>query len=95
MSEYNSLKATIAANIKRNGNQEITGEVLQGVLTEMVTWLGRGYQYISVATPAVNPGNADVRQMWFAFTAGTYPNFGGLTLAAGESAILCTIPIGQ
>ena len=55
MSNYNSLKATINANIKTNGNQEITGSVLNSVLNAMVTTIGAGYQYAGVATPSANP----------------------------------------
>ena len=52
MSNYNSLKRTIDANIKQNGNQEITGQVLNSVLNSMVNTLGAGYQFAGVATPA-------------------------------------------
>ena len=43
MSDYNSLKATIDANIKQNNNQAITGNVLNAVLNDMVNSLGSGY----------------------------------------------------
>ena len=43
MSNYNSLKATINANVKTNGNQEITGSVLNSVLNAMVNTLGAGW----------------------------------------------------
>ena len=56
MSEYSSLKATINANIKANNNQEITGSIMNSVLTAMVNSLGAGYQFIGLATPT-NPGS--------------------------------------
>jgi hypothetical protein len=37
MGRFNALKTTIDANIRENGNQEITGEILNRVLNEMVS----------------------------------------------------------
>lgn len=36
MGRFDTTKATINANIKKNGNQEITGSILNSVMTEMV-----------------------------------------------------------
>ena len=80
MANYNTLKTSIEAVIKQNGNNEITGPILQQTLLAMVNSLGVGYQYAGIATPATNPGTPS--------TAGTYTNFGGLVLADGEIAIL-------
>lgn len=88
MSNYSSLKATINANIKTNGNQEITGSVLNSVLNAMVNTLGAGYQYAGVATPSSNPGTPDTNVFYIAATAGTYTNMGGLVLVDGEVAFL-------
>lgn len=88
MSNYNSLKATINANIKTNGNQEITGSVLNSVLNAMVTTIGAGYQYAGVATPSANPGSPDNLVFYLAATAGTYTHFGGIVVNDGEIAIL-------
>ena len=88
MSNYNSLKATINANIKQNGNQEITGNILNSVLNAMVNTLGAGYQYAGVATPSSNPGTPDTNVFYIAATAGTYSNMGGLVVADGELCIL-------
>ena len=88
MSNYSSLKATINANIKTNGNEEITGQILNSVLTDMVNSLGAGYQYMGVATPSTNPGTPDNKVFYFATQAGTYTNFGGLVLADGQMAFL-------
>lgn len=87
MSNYNSLKATINANIKTNGNQEITGSVMNSVLNAMVNSLGAGYQYAGVATPSTNPGTPDNKVFYIASTPGTYQNFGGLVVASGEVAV--------
>lgn len=88
MSNYNSLKATINANIKTNGNQEITGSVLNSVLNAMVNTIGAGYMFAGVAATSTNPGSPDARVFYLATTAGTYSHFGGIVLSDGEVAIL-------
>lgn len=88
MSNYSSLKATINANVKTNGNQEITGAILNSVLIQMVNSLGAGYQYMGVATPSTAPGTPDYKVFYIAATAGTYTNFGSLVLENGEVALL-------
>ena len=88
MANYATLKAAIAAAIRENGNNEITGNLLQQQLLAMVNSLGVGYQYAGIATPATNPGTPDQNVFYFASTAGTYTNFGSLVLADGEIAIL-------
>lgn len=90
MSNYSSLKATINANVKTNGNQEITGQVMNAVLNAMVNSLGSGYQYMGIATPT-NPGTnqtPDDRRFYIATTPGTYSHLGGLVVNDGEVAIL-------
>lgn len=87
MANYSNLAATINAQIKANGNQEITGPVLNAVLTAMVNVLGDGYRLNGVAVPADNPGSPDNRVAYLAAQDGTYTNFGGLTIS-GEVALL-------
>ena len=55
MANYNNLKATINANIKANGNEEITGPILNTVLNQAVTTLGDGWSYKGIATPSMSP----------------------------------------
>ena len=88
MANYATLKAAIQNVVKTNGNNEITGALLQQTLLAMVNSLGVGYQYVGIATPATNPGTPDQNVFYIASTAGTYTNFGGLVLADGEIAIL-------
>ena len=88
MSNYNSLKATIDANIKQNGNQEITGQILNSVLNAMVTTLGTGYQFAGVATIATNPGTPDAKVFYIANGKGTYEKFGGLEVTEDEVVVL-------
>lgn len=88
MANYATLKAAIQQVIKTNGNNEITGALLQQSLLTMINSLGVGYQYSGIATPSTNPGTPDQNVFYIASTAGTYSNFGGIVLADGEIAIL-------
>lgn len=90
MSNYNNLKTTIDANIKQNGNQEITGPILNSVLNQMVNILGTGYQFAGVATldPATDPGTPDAKVFYIANGKGTYTNFGGLQVTEDEVVVL-------
>ena len=78
MANYNNLKSAIQSVIKANGNNEITGPILQAELLAMINTLGAGYQYMGVAQPSTNPGTPDARVMYLAYIAGTYVNFGGI-----------------
>ena len=88
MSNYNSLKATIDANIKQNGNQEITGQILNSVLNQMVTTLGAGYQFAGVATINTNPGSPDAKVFYIANGKGTYEKFGGINVTEDDVVVL-------
>ena len=88
MSNYNSLKTTIDANIKQNGRQEIKGQILNSVLNQMVTTLGIGYQFMGVATIDTNPGSPDAKVFYIANGKGTYTNFGGLEVTEDEVVVL-------
>ena len=88
MSNYNSLKTTIDANIKQNRNQEITGKVLNSVLNQMVTTLGVGYQFAGVATIDTNPENSDAKVFYIANGKGTYTNFGRIEVTEDEVVVL-------
>ena len=73
--DYNQLKTAIAEVIRTNGNEEITGEVLQYILISMVSSLGKDYQFAGVATPETEVGTPDENKAWI-LCAGTYANFG-------------------
>ena len=88
MSNYNSLKATIDANIKQNGNQEITGQILNSVLNQMVNILGTGYQFAGVATIATDPGTPDAKVFYIANGKGTYEKFGGINVTEDDVVVL-------
>ena len=88
MANYKSLKTTINANVKRNGNQEITGQILNSVLNAMVDTLGTGYSFAGVATPSTNPGTPDAKVFYIANGKGSYINFGGLQVTEDEVVVL-------
>lgn len=89
MANYATLKTAIQQVVKTNGNNEITGALLQQTLLAMINSLGVGYQYMGMATPSTNPGTPDQNVFYFATEAGTYSNFGGVVLPAQKLAILC------
>ena len=88
MANYDNIKATIDANIKTNGNQEISGSVLNYVLNQIVNTLGTGYQFAGVATTATNPGSPDAKVFYIANGKGTYTNFGGINVTEDDVVIL-------
>lgn len=89
MNSYNELITLIDAVINRNGVQAITGQVLNGVLKAMVQQLGAGYSLSGVAHPTDDPGTPEQPVCYFASDVGTYTNFGGVGIVAGELALLC------
>jgi len=87
MANYSGLRTTIDAGIRQNGNQEITGPLLNGVLNDMVSYLGMGYQFQGFVTPGMSGGSPDIRCFVFASEAGTYSGYGGYSVSAGETAV--------
>lgn len=80
MANYSALIKVINNQIKANGNQEITGPVLNAVLRAMVSALGEGYQFMGIATPDTNPGTPDGKVFYIATEPGVYSNFGGIEI---------------
>lgn len=87
MANWQILKAAIADVIKTNGNQEITGRVLQNVLNNIISNLGANATFANIATPSTNPGTPDGPVFYLATQSGTYSNFGG-AIVENEAAIL-------
>lgn len=87
MANYASLKAAIQQVVKTNGNNEITGALLQQSLLAMINSLGDGYQFMGIATPTTNPGTPDQNVFYVASEIGAYSNFGGFSVSDGEVAI--------
>lgn len=88
MANYNNLKTAIQAVIKANGNQEITGDILQNTLMSMINSLSVGYQFVGIATPKTNPGAPDQKVFYIANGRGVYANFGGIKVNEDEVVIL-------
>lgn len=88
MANYETLKSAIQDVVKTNGNNEITGALLQQTLLAMINSLGAGYQFMGVAIPSTNPGTSDQRVFYIANGKGTYTNFGGISIAEDEVIIL-------
>lgn len=91
MANWNDLKAAIINVIKSNGNQEITGLILQAVLNTIVNNLGQYASFAGIATPATKPGTPDGKVYYIASEAGIYANFNGKIINAGEVAILWNV----
>ena len=92
MGNYTELKAAIAAVIKTNGNNEITGAIMQNVLNTIVSTVGANRTFVGIANADTNPGLPDGNVFYIAYTAGNYVNFqygtANLTVNPGELAIL-------
>ena len=86
MANYATLIAAIQSVITQNGNNEITGPILQQTLISVVNSLGSGYQFIGIATPETTPGTPD-QKVFYIGSAGTYPNFGPAVIPDGNLAV--------
>lgn len=87
MANYNTLQNSIRSAIKTNGNNEITGNLLQQILLSMVTTLGAQFQFAGVATQSTNPGTPDYNVAYLA-GPGTYQNMGGVVVPSGSIGVI-------
>lgn len=87
MGNYEQLKKAIADVIKTNGNEEITGEIMQRTLISIVNNLGSNAQFAGVAVPSTVPADTDGSVFYLASTQGTYPNFNNIEVDASEMAV--------
>ena len=83
MGNYEELKTAVAAVIKQNGNEEITGQIMQNTLLSMISNIGANSTFAGVATPETAPGTPDQNVFYLAGTPGVYANFGGYELKQG------------
>lgn len=83
MANYATLKAAVSEVINTNGNNEITGAILQQVLLSIINSLGADFQFAGVAKRTTNPGTPDQRVYYLASEVGAYPNFGLTVPASG------------
>lgn len=88
MANWSDLKAAVASIVKTNGNKEITGQLLQNVLNNIISNVGLNSTFAGIATPETNPGTPDGNVFYLAAKEGTYSNFNGIIIEAGEAVIL-------
>lgn len=87
MGNHEQLKKAVADVIKSNGNQEITGAILQNTLLTIISTVGDGATFAGIATPSTNPGTPDQNVFYIAASNGVYSNFNAIELN-NEVAIL-------
>lgn len=63
MGNYDELKQAVSDVIKTNGNQEITGQVLQNTLLSIINIVGANATFVGIATPTTIPGTPDQNQV--------------------------------
>lgn len=85
---WNDLKSAISQVIRENGNQEITGNILQNTLNSIISNIGKDSSFVDIAIPSTNPGVPDGNVFYLATKQGIYSNFSGITVLKGEVAIL-------
>lgn len=75
MGNYEQLKQAVANVIKSNGNQEITGKILQSALLSIISTIGVNATFAGIATPTTVPGTPDQNIFYIASENGIYSNF--------------------
>lgn len=85
---WNNLIDHIKSIIKSNGNQEITGETLRGVLNAVVTKDGNNMLFAGIATPTTSPGAPDGPVFYLAKTQGVYPNFDNVSITTNTLHVI-------
>ena len=84
---YENLKSAIKQAIKQNGNQEITGNLLQSTLLNIVNTVGEGATFAGIAIPTTNPGTPEGNTFYLAGEPGNYTNFGNIIINKGLYSI--------
>lgn len=80
MGNYEQLKQAVADVIKTNGNQEITGAIMQNTLLSIISTFGNDATFAGIAVPETNPGMPDQNVFYIASQPGNYSNFGSIKL---------------
>lgn len=91
--DYKNLKDAIKAVIKKNGAQEITGQIMQDTLLSIVSKLGGNKTFAGVASPTTVPDTTDANIFYIAGENGTYVNFGGAKVE-NEAAVFVQVSDG-
>lgn len=85
---WTTLKQAVAAIVKTNGNQEITGALLQQTLNSIINTVGENATFKGVAVPTTVPGTPDGKLFYLAMTPGVYANFGGIEIKRNSLNVL-------
>jgi len=89
MANYNSLKEAIRAAVYDNSNEDITGQILQDCLMQIINQsVVQGSLFKGLANPLTNPGTPDGNVFYITGQAGTYVNFGGVVVQDKQLVIL-------
>lgn len=100
MGNYSKLIEEIRSKIKTNGAEEITGDILQQILVDVVDTMGE-YGTISVANEDTDPSNVEQNVVYIASGGKEYPNFGieylspGIWLLVPENETWKAISLGK
>ncbi len=87
MANYANLKAAVNAAITTNGNNEITGAILNDILNSIISTIGGNYTLAGIVTPSTTISAPDANVFWIG-GAGTYTQFGGtITIQDGNIGI--------
>lgn len=85
---YEKLKKSVTDVIKENGNGEITGPMLQGVLLSLVNSLGNGSLLKGIATTSTKPGEPDGAEAYLYAGTSPLPNFSNFKPTSGGLYLL-------
>ena len=85
---WTDLKAAVAAVIKTNGNQEITGALLQSTLNSIIDQVGANATFKGVATPSTVPGTPDGPLFYIAYEKGIYANFNAINITEEDGLVI-------
>lgn len=94
MANYTNLKNAIAEVIRTNGNEEITGQILQNVLKAMVDSVGNYRTFGGIVFPDTAASTIDQNTFFMAYSAGVYTNFGGVNFNGVGILLLYNTPTG-
>lgn len=75
MANFDQLKQSVAALIRTNGAEEITGQIMQDVLLTIINSISGGYMFGGVAQHSGNVGNPDYNVFYLA-GSGAYTGYG-------------------
>ena len=94
MGNNENLISAIKQLIKNNNNQEITGDLLQNTLLNIVSSISYGALYCGMVDSSFIPSTPDPNAFYIANKPGVYNNFGNFVVNNGELAIFHNVQPG-